>query len=113
MLDQGNSGITGTVSPRVRRIKGKDMSEGSGRTARNGGVGVAAGMSRLGGMETEEEEEGAEEDEEDKTWGMVDSMRLWRHDAIMQHLYETAVFWGDKILSWTGEHPRLSHMSSC
>ena len=40
---------------------------------------------------------------------MVDSMRLWRHDAIMQHLYDTAAFWGDKILSWTGElhHPLL------
>lgn len=34
-------------------------------------------------------------------WGIVDRMRLWRHDALMQHLYETAAFWGDKILSWT------------
>ncbi|KAF9223525.1 TPR-like protein [Gyrodon lividus] len=36
-------------------------------------------------------------------WGMVDRMRLWRHDALMQHLYETAAFWGDKILSWTND----------
>jgi len=43
-----------------------------------------------------------EEDDESKyEWGMVDRMRLWRHDALMQHLYETAAFWGDKILSWT------------
>lgn len=43
---------------------------------------------------------------------MVDSMRLWRHDAIMQHLYETAGFWGDKILSWTGElfAPPIRHV---
>ncbi|THV04469.1 TPR-like protein [Dendrothele bispora CBS 962.96] len=34
---------------------------------------------------------------------MVDRMRLWRHDAMMQHLYETAAFWGDKILSWTND----------
>ena len=34
---------------------------------------------------------------------MVDRMRLWRHDAMMQHLYETAAFWGDKILSWTSK----------
>ncbi|EKM78129.1 hypothetical protein AGABI1DRAFT_61147 [Agaricus bisporus var. burnettii JB137-S8] len=34
---------------------------------------------------------------------MVDRMRLWRHDALMQHLYETAAFWGDKILSWTND----------
>jgi anaphase-promoting complex subunit 6 len=36
-----------------------------------------------------------------QSWGMIDRMRLWRHDAMMQHLYETAAFWGDKILSWT------------
>ncbi|KAF8659041.1 hypothetical protein AX16_001914 [Volvariella volvacea WC 439] len=43
-------------------------------------------------------------DEDDDTeWGMVDRMRLWRHDALMQHLYETAAFWGDKILSWTND----------
>ncbi|KAJ7052561.1 cell division control protein 16 [Mycena amicta] len=44
-----------------------------------------------------DELEGSEE------WGMVDRMRLWRHDALMQHLYETAAFWGDKILSWTND----------
>jgi anaphase-promoting complex subunit 6 len=45
------------------------------------------------------------EDEEDEevNWGMIDSMRIWRNDALMQHLYETASFWGDKILSWTGK----------
>lgn len=40
-------------------------------------------------------------DIDDGEWGVVDRMRLWRHDALMQHLYETAAFWGDKILSWT------------
>jgi anaphase-promoting complex subunit 6 len=42
-----------------------------------------------------------DEDDEDVEWGMIDRMRLWRHDALMQHLYDTAAFWGDKILSWT------------
>jgi anaphase-promoting complex subunit 6 len=57
------------------------------------------------GVETEVDmdDEDDEEEEEEKSWSMVDSMRLWRHDAIMQHLYETAAFWGDKILSWTCE----------
>ncbi|KZP25131.1 TPR-like protein [Athelia psychrophila] len=47
----------------------------------------------------------AEEDDSDEEyeWGMVDRMRLWRHDALMQHLYETAAFWGDKIVSWTND----------
>ncbi|WVR07363.1 hypothetical protein IAU60_004404 [Kwoniella sp. DSM 27419] len=48
-------------------------------------------------------EDDPELEEEERTWSMVDSMRLWRHDAIMQHLYETAAFWGDKILSWTAD----------
>jgi anaphase-promoting complex subunit 6 len=43
------------------------------------------------------------DDESEYEWGMIDRMRLWRHDALMQHLYETAAFWGDKILSWTSE----------
>ncbi|WRT68218.1 uncharacterized protein IL334_005194 [Kwoniella shivajii] len=51
-------------------------------------------------IQEQEAEEQAEE--EDVNWSMIDSMRIWRHDAIMQHLYETAAFWGDKILSWTG-----------
>ncbi|TFK75155.1 TPR-like protein [Pluteus cervinus] len=44
-----------------------------------------------------------DDDEDDTEWGMVDRMRLWRHDALMQHLYETAAFWGDKIMSWTND----------
>lgn len=32
---------------------------------------------------------------------LVDRFRLWRQDAIMQHLYETAIFWGDKVFTWT------------
>lgn len=42
------------------------------------------------------------DEEEEVNWGMIDSMRLWRQDAITQHMYQTAAFWGDKILSWTG-----------
>jgi anaphase-promoting complex subunit 6 len=55
----------------------------------------------MGGNEGSEDE--GEGEGEEVTWGMIDSMRLWRNDAIMQHLYETAAFWGDKIMSWTGE----------
>ena len=53
--------------------------------------------------ETEDFEDGEDDEgeEEDGDWGIVDRMRLWRHDAMTQHLYETAIFWGDKILTWT------------
>ncbi|KAH0585019.1 hypothetical protein H2248_008288 [Termitomyces sp. 'cryptogamus'] len=50
-----------------------------------------------------QETEDDADDEDDYEWGMVDRMRLWRHDALMQHLYETAAFWGDKIVSWTND----------
>jgi len=46
-----------------------------------------------------------DEQEEEVEWGMVDRMRLWRHDALMQHLFDSAAFWGDKILSWTSKPP--------
>jgi len=42
-------------------------------------------------------------DDDEPEWGMIDRMRLWRHDALMQHLFDSAAFWGDKILSWTSE----------
>ncbi|KAF5382153.1 hypothetical protein D9615_004247 [Tricholomella constricta] len=50
-----------------------------------------------------QESEDDADDESEYEWGMVDRMRLWRHDALMQHLYETAAFWGDKILTWTND----------
>jgi anaphase-promoting complex subunit 6 len=42
-------------------------------------------------------------DDDEPEWGMIDRMRLWRHDALMQHLFDSAAFWGDKILSWTSQ----------
>src|ERR1700683_2262604 len=51
------------------------------------------------------------DDDSEYEWGMVDRMRLWRHDALMQHLYETAAFWGDKIVSWTSEC-QMFHLNS-
>jgi hypothetical protein len=49
-------------------------------------------------------------EEEDLDWGPVDRMRLWRHDALMQHLHGTAAFWGEKILCWTRECVQLSRI---
>ncbi|KAI0046567.1 TPR-like protein [Auriscalpium vulgare] len=48
-------------------------------------------------------QDSGDEEEDEMEWGTVDRMRLWRHDALMQHLYDTAAFWGDKILSWTND----------
>lgn len=53
-------------------------------------------------------EDEANEDEDDlsdastsTSWTLVDRMRTWRNDAINQHLYSTAIFWGSKTFSRT------------
>lgn len=56
-------------------------------------------------------QDSGDEDDDDAEWGMVDRMRLWRHDALMQHLYDTAAFWGDKIVSWTSTPHSLSRFN--
>ncbi|KAG0266487.1 anaphase promoting complex subunit cdc16 [Mortierella polycephala] len=33
----------------------------------------------------------------------VDNMRIWRTDAMEQHMYKTAAYWGDKVLSITDD----------
>jgi hypothetical protein len=52
------------------------------------------------GAELEDEEDGEREDAGAQV--IIEKMRMWRHDAMLQHLYETAAFWGDKVLTWTG-----------
>lgn len=51
--------------------------------------------------------EGSTFDQDTPSWGLVARMRIWRQDAIVQHLYQTAVFWGDKILAWTSKSSLL------
>jgi len=55
-------------------------------------------------MQADETSYMAEEEEEEVVpWTMVDRMRNWRNDAMTQHLYESAKFWGGKVLGLTGE----------
>ncbi|TFY72287.1 hypothetical protein EVG20_g720 [Dentipellis fragilis] len=63
----------------------------------------SVGRHPLANDNTDVFQDSGDEEEEEVEWGMVDRMRLWRHDALMQHLYETAAFWGDKIVSWTND----------
>lgn len=41
--------------------------------------------------------------EEEGEWLMVDRIRCWRNDAMTQHLYGTAQFWGAKVFAMTGK----------
>ncbi|RKP10680.1 hypothetical protein THASP1DRAFT_11660, partial [Thamnocephalis sphaerospora] len=34
---------------------------------------------------------------------MINRIRCWRQDAMQQHLYESAAFWGDKAMSMSGD----------
>ncbi|CAJ0758214.1 2840_t:CDS:10 [Entrophospora sp. SA101] len=34
---------------------------------------------------------------------LEDKLRLWRHDAYLKNLLETAAFWGNKVLTMTGD----------
>lgn len=106
MAQQGHRGMA-QVSPRVRptpRSAGlapPTYREGGHRRSRLGDEDPEREKRTSPRKRSTREEEG--DHDEERSWDMVDSMRLWRHDAIIQHLYETAAFWGDKILSWTGE----------
>ncbi|KAF9133931.1 anaphase promoting complex subunit cdc16 [Mortierella sp. 14UC] len=37
----------------------------------------------------------------DRELDTIDSMRAWRTDSLNQHMYRTAAYWGDKVLSIT------------
>lgn len=49
------------------------------------------------------ESELGDQEEEELEWTMVERMRNWRNDAMTQHLYGTAEFWGSKVFGMTGE----------
>jgi len=77
---------------------GSDMVFGD----RSGGaLGFSVQEGETEDFDFEDGDEGEDDEGEGEDWGIVDRMRLWRHDAMTQHLYETAIFWGDKILTWT------------
>lgn len=97
LSEQGHMGMA-QVSPRIRSplTRAGPSRPPPGSEPRP----TTRSRSRFAGDETTEADE--DEEDEDDRWGMIDSMRVWRNDAIIHHLYETAMFWGDKILSWTG-----------
>ncbi|KAF9906594.1 anaphase promoting complex subunit cdc16 [Linnemannia zychae] len=43
------------------------------------------------------------ERELDRELDTIDSMRAWRTDSLNQHMYRTAAYWGDKVLSITDD----------
>lgn len=106
MAEEAQHGMM-SVSPRSRpsRRHHRDLREKeTPARSRLGDESFTSVASPAPGMKKRHSREDDDEDDvEEKSWAMVDAMRLWRQDALIQHLYETAAFWGDKILSWTGD----------
>ena len=48
-------------------------------------------------------DEDAEEGSTEISWTLMDRMRIWRNDALNQHMYTTAIFWGSKVFTKTRE----------
>jgi hypothetical protein len=38
----------------------------------------------------------------EKLQGLVEEIRIWRDDSFSQRLYQSALFWADKIVAMTG-----------
>ncbi|WOO82452.1 Anaphase-promoting complex subunit cut9 [Vanrija pseudolonga] len=103
--EQGHLGM-GQVSPRVRPSLYTSRAGPSNGPARLVPAETRHTRSRSRLSEVMDEDGlGTSGDEFDDVehWGMIDSMRQWRQDAMLQHLYQTAAFWGDKLFSWTGD----------
>lgn len=102
-VEQGNMGMSGQVSPRVRSpLKRTAAIAGPSFTVDEPTGRRASRLSQVTGPEGDDDDDDNDDNDDGERWGMVDSMRLWRNDALLHHLYETAALWGDKILEWTG-----------
>jgi hypothetical protein len=99
--DQNNSS-TLTLSPLVVRRGGKSSKLEDGGQASFSRKSVASQTPREGAQ--------AGEDDNDDTDGLdgLERLRGWRNDAMTQHLYETAAFWGGKVWQVSGELGGLS-----
>lgn len=100
------SGIPPALDPNSSTFQASPRTKAESQTGKRSGRHPLAESQSGPGLTSDQEDEG-EEEAGREDWNMVDRMRLWRHDALMQHLYETAAFWGDKVLSWTSAHRRI------
>ncbi|SCV67863.1 BQ2448_5474 [Microbotryum intermedium] len=93
--EAGTSASKPTAKANRRYVRGPNLAAPNG---------MGAGQTSYGAAD--EDEDGHEDDEEQVEgegggWTRVDRMRNWRNDAMTQHLYSTAEFWGAKILATT------------
>ncbi|GMF05865.1 unnamed protein product [Ambrosiozyma monospora] len=104
-LDPAN--ITTTTNPELQSRVGGGL---SGAAVSVGvGVGAAESTTQLDGSALEQSgivegnDNENEDDEGDMPMSQADKLRLWRHDALLQHHYNTAIYIGDKVLSLTND----------
>lgn len=111
--EQGNMGLHGQLSPRVRAALSRGSPGGGPSNAPGSEPRNTRSRSRLSEVMRPQNGGAHDEDDDDlmsepESWTMLDSMRIWRQDAMTHHLYETAGFWANKILDWTGESGYLA-----
>jgi len=83
----------------------------SDESGRHGDFGVFDGAGHTSALDffAPEETNRSRHLDQERDLDTVGSMRAWRTDAMHQHMYRTAAYWGDKVLSITGKNnePRL------
>lgn len=100
--EQGNMSMS-QVSPARTPLRRGTANSILGRWSRAQPPGTGtSSRSRLCDTSVEASDE-LEDLEGDARDNMIASMRVWRGDAAIHNLYETAAFWADKILSLTGK----------
>ncbi|KAG0204145.1 anaphase promoting complex subunit cdc16 [Mortierella sp. GBA30] len=98
----GSASIFGGISVPGSTGSGAHMPSGSG------GVGIGGGsLAEQVGYDSNRSSMNAVDffapAEVNRDRNTVDSMRAWRTDAMHQHMYRTAAYWGDKVLSITDD----------
>lgn len=88
------SGILGADSSLLERSSSPSVLDGVDQTN------AAGEQHELGSCSGEDEEDDSDNDD-DLSWTLLDRMRVWRNDALTQHLYSTAIFWGSKVFTRT------------
>jgi anaphase-promoting complex subunit 6 len=107
------SGIPPVLDPNSSTFQASPRTKAESQSGKRSGRHPLAETRNGPGIGSDQEGDDEEEEAEQENWTMVDRMRLWRHDALMQHLYETAAFWGDKVLSWTSAQSILIQQTIC
>lgn len=107
-------GEEGATFKSVKEVEGVESSSRDSTLAHESGSGLEATSAAIANADIEQGEKSLIFQNEDGQ-GMVNlsEMRGWRTDAMHQGLYDTAAFWGDKILAVSGRWTEYRQYAEC